>query len=287
MALSNVLPEVWRNVVLAGLRKNLPAELICNKKFKEEVWGKGDTLHILGLGALTDKEYEGTTITYEALSDTDTTLLINKQQYVAFVDEDAVKAKTNVEYKTELMTDAGYQLGDYWDNLVMAEYANAGLDSFATGSTPWQITFQTAANLPSLFGALKRQLKVANAPVGEVYFIAPPQIEEAITLYYGNKGPGSNLSDAYAQNANFMGKYFGVNVFTSNNCVTGSSVTHGLAGVMGTSIALANDVITDEAIRLEGIFGTGTRMLSIGGVKTYRSAISIDVNLNEVVIAAS
>lgn len=287
MALSNILPEVWRNVVLAGLRKDLPAEMVCNTRFKEEVWGKGDTLHILGLGTLTDNDYGAGNITYEDITDTDTTLLIDKSRYVAFKDEDAEKAKTNVDYMTELMTDMGYQLGDYWDGLVMAEYANAGLDSYSTGTTAWEITNGTAANLPALMGGIKRQLKAANAPAGDVYFIAPPEIEEAITLYFGSKGPGSDYSDQYSQNANYAGRFFGVNVFSSNNCVTASSVTHGLAGVVGTSIALADDVITDEAIRLEGRIATGYRALSIGGIKTYRSAISIDVNLNETVIATS
>jgi hypothetical protein len=54
---------------------------------------------------------------------------------------------------------------------------------------------------------------------------------------------------------------------------------------MGTSIALANDIITDEKLRLEGRIADGQRILSIGGIKTYRPAVSIDVNLNETVIA--
>jgi hypothetical protein len=104
-------------------------------------------------------------------------------------------------------------------------------------------------------------------------------------MYFGNKGPSSVMSDDYVMNANYRGKMFGVNVFISNNLVTGSSVTHGLAGVMGTSIALANDIITDEKLRLEGRIADGQRILSIGGIKTYRPAVSIDVNLNETVIA--
>jgi hypothetical protein len=176
-------------------------------------------------------------------------------------------------------------MGDYWDALVMAEYANAGLDSYATGTTPWQVTATTAANIPQLFGAIVRQLKKANAPRGDIYAVVPPEIEEAITMYFGNKGPSSVMSDDYVMNANYRGKMFGVNVFISNNLVTGSSVTHGLAGVMGTSIALANDIITDEKLRLEGRIADGQRILSIGGIKTYRPAVSIDINLNETVIA--
>jgi len=280
--------EMWTQVALAGLRKDLVGDLICNKQFKQQVWGKGESLNIVSVGTLTDKEYDESNITYEDITDSSLKLEIDKSRYVAFKSEDAARAKTSIEKLTEIVTDAGYQMGDYWDALVMAEYANAGLDSFSDGSsTAWQITASTAANIPALFGALKRQLKKANAPRGDIYFVAPPEIEEAITLYFGNKGPSSVMSDNYVQNANYMGRLFGVQTFISNNLVTGSSVTHGLAGVVGTSIALANDIITDEKLRLEGRIADGQRILSIGGIKTYRDAISIDVNLNETVIATS
>jgi|6_EtaG_2_1085325.scaffolds.fasta_scaffold04760_4 hypothetical protein len=285
--LGDITPEVWSNVVLAGLRQNLVGELICNKNFKQELWGKGDTLNIQTMGTLTDAQYTDSNITYEALTDSNQQLVIDQEQYVAFKDEDAERNNISVNYMTEVMTDAGYQLGDFWDNQIMAEYANAGIVSQNPAAASWQITATTAANLPALFGALKRELKAANAPAGSCYFIAPPEIEEAITLYFGSKGPASQYSDDYAKNANYAGKFFGVETFISNNCVTEGSNTHGLAGVMGTSIALANDVITDEALRLEGRIANGYRMLSIGGVKTYKAAISIDVDLNSTVIATS
>jgi len=285
--LADITPEVWRNVVLAGLRNDLVGELVCNKNFKQEFWGKGDVLNIMSMGTLTDTQYGDANITYEALTDSKLQLTIDQEQYVAFKDEDAERNNISVEYMTEIMLDKSYQLGDFWDNLIMDEYTEAGLDSYSTGTTPWQITATTAANIPALMGALKRQLKKAKAPKGAIYLIAPPEIEEAITLYYGAKGPASALSDAYVQNANFVGKFFGVNLFTSNNCTTGASVTHGLAGIMGTSIALANDIITDEKLRLEGRIASGYRTLSIGGVKTYRAAISIDVNIDETVIATT
>jgi hypothetical protein len=285
--LDDITPQIWRNVVLAGLRKTLVGELVCNKNFKQEIWGKGSVLNILGVGTLTRKTYGDDNITYEALTDSKRTLTIDQEEYVAFKDEDAERNNISADYLTEVMMDGAYQLADFWDAKVMAEYANAGLDSFATGTTPWQITNATAANIPALMGAIKRQLVKANAPRGDIYFIAPPEIEEAITLYYGAKGPASDKSDAYADNADYKGKFFGVNLFISNNCVTGTSVTHGLAGVMGTSIALAHDVITDEKLRLEGRIASGYRTMTIGGIKTYRAPISVDVNLNEVVIATS
>ena len=285
--LADITPEVWRNVVLAGLRKNLVGDLICNTKFKKEILRKGDTLNIPSMGTLTANTYADANITYEALTDSKVQLVIDTEYYTAFKDEDAERNSIDVAYLTEVLTDQGYQHADKWDIKIMGEYANAGLDSYATGTTAWQITATTAANLPALMGSLKRQLKAVNAPAGDIYLVAPPEIEEAITLYFGSKGPASAYSDQYAMNANYAGKFFGVELFISNNCQTATSVTHGLAGVVGTSIALANDVITDENLRLEGRIANGFRALSIGGVKTYRPAISIDVNLNETVIATS
>lgn len=282
-----VFGEMWRQVALAGLRKDLVGDLICNKQFKQEVWGKGESLNIVAVGTLTDKAYTDDNITYEDITDSSLKLEIDKARYVAFKQEDAARAKTSIDKMTEVVSDAGYQMSDYWDALVMAEYANASLDSYATGTTDWQITATTAANVPALFGAIKRQLRTANAPKGDIYFVMPPEMEEAITLYFGNKGPASAMSDAYVANANYGGKLFGIETFVSNNLVTETSTVHGLAGIMGTSIALANDIITDEALRLEGRIATGQRILSIGGIKTYRPAISVDVNLNSTVIAGS
>lgn len=286
MALSNIIPEVWRNTVLAALRKDLVFGAIANQNFKQEVWGFGDTLNILTMGGMSDAEYGSDNITYADLTDAKVQLKIDKKRYVAFYDEDHNKVLTNTKYLSEVLTDAGHQIAEYFDAEGMKEYANATLDSYVTGTTQWQITKDKATNLPHLMGALRRQLKKVNAPSGEVYFIAPPEIEEAITLYFGDKGPASGLSDAAVVNG-YLGKFFGVQVYISNNCVTESATTHGLAGVKGTSIALASDVITDEGLRLEGRIATGYRMLGIGGIKTFRPAISVDVNLNETVIAAS
>jgi len=285
MALANVIPEVWRKVVLAGLRKDLPFEMVANKKFKEEVFGMGSKLHILSVGALTDAEYGAGNITYSALSDSKVTLDIDLKRYVAFNNEDYDKALTNVDYLAEVLTDAGYQLGDFFDATGMGEYANAGIDSYSTGTTAWQFTATTCANVPAMFAALRKDLKKANAPAGNVFLIAPPEVEEAVNIYYGNKGAASAKSDEIMTNG-FVGKFFGVNLYTSNNCVTATQL-HGLAGVEGTAIALANDVITDEGIRLEGRIADGYRFLAIGGIKTYRPAISIDVNFNTTVIATS
>lgn len=104
--------EMWTQVALAGLRKDLVGAMICNSQFKQEVWGKGDTLNIVGVSTLTDKEYTDDNITYEDITDSSLKLEIDKARYVAFKREDAARAKTSIEKMTEVVTDAGYQMGD-------------------------------------------------------------------------------------------------------------------------------------------------------------------------------
>ena len=285
MALSNVIPEVWRKTVLAALRESLVFRSVANLNFKQEVWGMGDTLHVLSLGALADAEYDSSNITYTDPTDSTEDLLIDKAQYVAWKVEDNVKAKTNVAFESELLLDAGHQLADYWDALGMAEYENASLDSYSTGTTDWQFTNATAANIPAFYAAIRRQLKNAKAPMGQAFVIGTPELEEATNLYFGGKLASAKADDVVTNG--FAGKFFGVNLYTSLNCVTVDTTDHGLAGIEGTAIALADDVITDEGIRLEGRIATGHRMLTVGGIRTFRPAISIDVNLNETTIATS
>ena len=67
--LADITPEMWNNVVLASLRKDLVGELVCNKNFKQQLWGKGDILNISKMGTLTDNQYTDSNITYEALTD--------------------------------------------------------------------------------------------------------------------------------------------------------------------------------------------------------------------------
>jgi len=244
----------------------------------------GDTLHILSVGTLTDNAYTGSYITYEDLTDATSDLVIDLKRYVAFNNEDYDKALSNVEYKAELLTDAGYQLGDYFDAQVMAEYANAGINNYATGTTPWQFTATTCANVPAFFASILRDLKEANAPAGSAYLIAPPTVAEAVRIYFGGK-LASDLSDK-AVESGLIGKFFGVNLYESNNVVTSTNI-RALAGIEGTCIAMANDIITDEGIRLEGRIADGYRFLALGGIKTYRAAISVDVNINTTPIATS
>ena len=284
MAISNFIPEIWTNEALDTLKNQLVAERVADMSYNSDVVNDGDTIHILKHAAIADAAYPASSnITYSALSDGTSDLSINTKRYFAFEVPDLDKAQARPEFVTRATANGAYDIADHFDALLLAEYANASVDSYETGSTAWQFTLATCADIPPFFASIVRQLQVANAPSGQAFVIGPPQLGEAINTYFGGKA-----TDRTAILANgFKGNFFGVNVYISNNCTTASSVTHGLAGIEGQTTALVYQLKKTEALRLEGRFSDGVRMLVVGGIKTYRPEILIDVNLNSTVIATS
>lgn len=278
MAISNFIPEIWTQEALQILMNNLVAEKVCNRTFEREIQGIGDKLHIVACGNLADAEYAADNITYSALSDSDNELSIDLKRYVAFEVPDLDKVQSKPEFVNKFTAQAAYQIADYFDTQVLAEYANAGLDSYETGSTAWQFSAD-CSDFPRLPAAILRQLEGAKAPMGRPFLIGPPELREAANRYLG--GRATQMGDDVTRNG-FVGQVMGVNIYTSNNCTSG----HGLAGIEGETVALAYQLNKVEAIRLEGRFSDGVRMLVVGGIKTFRPAISIDVNLNTTLIGS-
>jgi len=286
MAISNFISEVWTASALDTLKNTLVAESVCDMSYNSEVANEGDTIHILKHAAVADAAYPASSnITYNALSDATSDLSINVKRYMAFEVPDLDKVQSKPEFVAKATANGAYDIADHFDALLLGEYANASIDSFEDdSSTAWQFTFQTAADVPALFAQLRRKLQGANAPMGaRPFLIGPPELCEAVDLFYGGKmtQPNDVLRNG------FKGSFFGIDLYVSNNCTTASSVTHGLAGVTAQSIALVYQLKKMEALRLEGRFSDGVRALVVGGLKTSRPEILIDVNLNSNVIADS
>jgi hypothetical protein len=103
---------------------------------------------------------------------------------------------------------------------------------------------------------------------------------QAIRRYFA--GRATQLGDTVLQNG-FVGQVMGLDLYMSNNCTSG----HGLAGVKQDNIALAIQIKPEnfENVRLEGRFADGVRGRLLAGIKTYRTATLIDVNLNTTIMA--
>lgn len=175
-----------------------------------------------------------------------------------------------------------YKLNDVVDTLVHEQYANAGSDSFETGSTPWQWGAD-AADWPKFCAAVHKGLDDVDAP-SEGRFLSLPNIAiQAVRLYYGSRTTA--LGDEMHRNGLVAKDLFGFEVYRSRN-VQGTTTLHGIAGVKADGIALAVQISPRiEKLRLEGFWADGIRARVTAGAKVYKSDNVIDVNLNATLLA--
>lgn len=283
MAMSNIIPELWAKMIIAKLQKSLVAATIANRNIAGEVSARGDQLHIVAAGEVATGDYPASNnISYESVSDAVSTLTVNIDKYFAFKVEDSEKKQANVPWQQIYSERGSYNLRDDIDTLLFEEYANASLNSFETGSTDWQLG-TAGADVPALMAALAKQLNDVDAPQEGRFFAMPTICLQAFQLYFASRS--TNLGDTVLANGS-LGRAFGFDLFVSRN-VAGTTTLHGLAGVYGHSIAYAQQVDprSIEELRAEGRFASLVRGRVLAGIKTFRPATLIDVNLNSTLLA--
>jgi len=276
------------NARLAGLpearKRALFAADIANRALAGAIAAKGDKLHIIGAGDVTTAAYPETAdISYADPTDTDTELEINIDRYFGIKVEDKDRLQANVSWEQIYSSRGGYKLRDDIDTLLLAEYANAALDSYESSTTPWQLGV-AGADVPAFFAALSKQLDDVDAPGAGRFVILPSIGIQAIRLYVA--GRNTSWGDQVAQNGK-VGNLLGFDIYMSRNCAVVNTTVHGLAGVKGMNIAYAQQINPGsiESLRLEGRFATGVRGRVLAGIKTYRPGTLIDVNLNTTLLA--
>ena len=252
----------------------------------------GDTWHIVTPTDIsTASTNDGADITYNLPTDADTSVTKNFDNHFGLLKLDTNSMQIGDDRWFDGFSRNGvYQLGADLDTAVLANHANAGSNSYATGTTDWQFTVTTCAEVPRFFGTLLRTLRENKVDsLGMPFLVGPPGLGEAIDTYSAQRATQYGDQITLAGGARAF-TYGGFRVFISNNCNTETSSTHGLAGIMGHGYALgtyATPSMLEDVGRAEGRFGNLIRGRLAAGYKVYRSAALIDVNLNETVVATS
>jgi len=267
-------------------RKNLVGSEFCNLGLGVGLTQKGKQVTINTEGDVSSANTdEANPMTYSDVDTTASTLTItlDKTISVKLHDRDMHEIECGRQsLEGALASRMMYVLNGDVDVLVMEQYANAGSDSFETGSTPWQWG-SDASDWPKFCAAVHKGLDDVDAPAEGRFLTLPNVAIQAIRLYYGSRA--TNLGDQMHQNGLVAKDLFGFSVYGSRN-VQGSSTLHGLAGVKGDGLALAVQISpTIEKIRLEGFWADGIRARVTAGAKVYKPANVIDINLNATLLA--
>jgi N4-gp56 family major capsid protein len=279
MAKTNMLPSIWSARILAKLEKNLVFAQpgVVSRDYEGDIRADGDRVHIHSFNDLTIGTYtkNSTTITYEQLTDTRVTLLIDQSKYFAFKVDDIDAAQMRPEIIDQASDRAAYQLAEDADSYV------AGLYSGASTSSPdntIETTQFTSTNVYGKFVDLSVMMDQVNLPSEARFVIVPPWIKGL--LLQNSTFVTASKPDAVLNGE--IGQIAGLRILVSNNVkTTGTSpvVSHMMAG-HPSALAYAEQIVNLEALRLEGSFSDAVRGLHLYGAKVLDGARLFDLQAN-------
>jgi hypothetical protein len=274
-----MLPQIWSARILAKLEKALVFAQpgVVNRDYEGDIRADGDRVHVQAFNDLTIGTYtkNSTTISYEQLTDTRVTLLIDQARYFSFKIDDIDAAQSRPKLIDAASDRAAYQLAEDADSYV------AGLYSGASTSSPdntVETSQFTASNVYQKLVDLSVLMDQVNLPAEGRYVVVPPWVKGLLlqnSTFVTATQPSAVLNGS-------IGQIAGLNILVSNNVkTTGTSpvVSHMMAG-HASALAYGEQVVNVEGLRLEGSFADAVRGLHLYGAKVLDGARLFDLQAN-------
>jgi hypothetical protein len=282
-------PTLMVAQIILLARKNLVGSGFCNTDIAAGLVRKGKKLTINVLADVsTVNTNEAVAMTYADGDATpyDLEITLDKTVTLKLRDSDATEIAADRTTLEAAYADLFfYALANDVDVLIAGEYANASLNDYETGTTPWQWG-ATATDVPTFLAHLHKTMDDAGLPnvPGKARFASLPNVAiQGLRLY--TAGRATALGDQVALNGK-VGSLMGFNIYQNGNSVSTGGVTHGIGGIEKEAIALAVRISPAiEKLRLEGFWADGLRARVTAGVKTYKPGESVDINLNDSLLA--
>lgn len=165
------IPEVWSVETLRAAESALVmAPLV--KRYDSMVKSRGDTIHIPNISNLTaNTKTQGSEVTTQAVTETETTISINTWKETSFEIEDIVKVQSQYDLRSEYTSKAGYAVAKQVDTDLLGLYSS--LTSTDVGTYGSDITDATIV-------AALQSLDEVDAPLEDRFFVIKPSQKAAI-----------------------------------------------------------------------------------------------------------
>lgn len=266
MSLNNFIPTIWAETLWQEKEKVLVAVKLCNRDYEGEIKQKGDRVTINGIGAVTVADYTKNTDINppEVLDDNTRQLIIDQAKYFNFLIDDVDKAQQVPKVMKEAMHNAALALADVADQFIYGLTADDALT--AAGITPGAISNEavTAANITSVFAAMRTKLMKGNVPKGEkLYAEVSPDIEEKLVLAKVLRDTDNSKS----LGAGYLGDFMGFEIYSSNNIPDEGGGTWRCIARTKRAITFAEQINDTEAYRPEKRFADAVKGLHLYGGK--------------------
>lgn len=274
------IPEVWSADILRHTRKNLVlANLV--KRYDSDVKMGGDVIHIPRLAEVTARtKTPGTAVTFDAATENEYTITVNKHKYFAFTVEDIVKAQSRTDLRSEYTEAAGYSLAKAIDSDIAALHSGLSQNMAANGVGGDASTLNDAGVIAAI-----ELLDAADAPRDGRSFVIHSEAMadlrgvDKFTRYDAVGKAG--LQDG--RNNGLVANVYGVDVYMSNNVEEEAGTPNTLHNLMfhKEAFGLASQVSPKtEAEYSVDELGWKVAAHTLYGVAELRDTFAVDVTLD-------
>ena len=271
MALTTFIPELWNARLLNALDKAHVFAGLVNRDYEGEIKKQGDTVHINTIGEVTIGTYtKDTDFTSgpQALTATDSTLVINQAKYFNFAVDDIDTAQAAGDIMDKAMQRAAYGLADAADKYLADQLAAAitTANGNQVGTTAVALTKE---NVYENIVKMKTILDKANVPTTGRWLVVPPEMV-ALILQDDRfvKTGGTKAEDTLANG--WVARAVGFDIYESNNCNStnaSSTTTYTITAGDEGACTYAEQISDTEAYRPEKRFADAVKGLHLYGAK--------------------
>jgi hypothetical protein len=274
-----MLSAIWSARILSKLEKNLifAQSGVINRDYEGDIRADGDRVHVHAFNDLTISAYtkNSTILSYEQLTDTRVTLLIDRAFAFSFKVDDVDAAQMRPKLIDAAADRAAYQLAEEADSYIAGLYTGA---STASPDNTIETSQFTATSVYQKLVDLTVLMDQGNLPAENRFVVVPPWVKGLLlqnSTFVTASAPEVVLNGQ-------IGQIAGLNVLVSNNVkTTGTSpvVSHMIAG-HPSAWTYAEQIVNLEGLRLEGSFADAVRGLHLYGAKVLDGARLFDLQAN-------
>lgn len=259
MSLQNYVPTVWSPALLTAFRKRFVFGGLVNRNYQGAISRFGDSVKITTPAPITVGNYAGT-VTYQAPTSTQQTLVIDQDKYWAFEVDDLEQVQSNVALMAPYIEEAAVSLADAVDADLAGLYASSGLTSIALdlGTDDFYDKMVLAG----------QQLDEANVPRTGRWVVMTPK-GYADILKNDAFIHATSSADQVIRTGQ-VGSITGFTVYVSNNIVNSASNTFQYVYGTNQAITFAEQLVKVESLRRDASFDDAIRGRLVFGRKVVR-----------------
>ncbi len=267
MAVQNFIKTVWSANLQTQLLKAHVFASVANRDYQGQIQNLGDKVKVMQIAQPTINAYsKDVDITIEDINDAANELVIDQSYYFGFKanDVEAIQQKASVLAETTKL--AAYGFRDTVDSYFGGLYAQAGLTSYSTGTTPWNVN---SLNVEDVLLDVKE--KMARVPLNGRFIICPEWFHNKLILAGLSTKQDNNAIFTNGLVDHIMG--FDILLSENNSASVGAPTwteTRIIAGVRGQSFSFADSINQMEAFRPQNRFEDAVKGLYLFGGKMMR-----------------